>query len=176
MEDIDIELYQLWVDNIKDYSVLNFILTELKGKKHTDVAQVRKRIYAILTDLSLNLPLNLPLPLITTPPGIDYEIYKSIIGANPQPIPELKNYPEDIANKLSTHPCWIDWAAIYDRKLTQGDRLILNQYREVYIKFLYKNDFKRAKNVLNLATFPFSLNLINLQYLYSKKIITELLL
>lgn len=175
-------IYESWYDNIKDYSVLSFIIKEISEikQRHTESLKelLKKRLYAVVINLqeNLNLNLNLKTVLIRDCPGKDYHIYKTIIGNNPQPVPELKNYPEDIARKLSTHPCWIEWAAIYDRNLTDDERSILSKYRQVYIKFLFNNDFERAKGVLNLAKYPYTLNLINFKYLYSKKIITDMLL
>lgn len=177
---LEISFYNKWYDNFKDYSVLSFINEEveglegLEGLESCELENRVKRLNAILNDKK-SLNYTTKYTIVNEKPGKDFEIYRLIIGSNPQPVPELKKYSQEIQDKFKNHKCWIEWAGIYDRRLTAKERKYLGEYRNAYLVFLTTGDIERASGVLKLAQMPFTLNLITMEYLYSEYILKQIM-
>ena len=175
---LEISFYNKWYDNFKEYSVLAFINEEVEKLEDLQGIELEnriKRLNAILDDKK-SLNYTRKYTIINEKPGKDFDIYKSIIGSEPQPIPELKKYSKETQDKFNKHACWIKWAGIYDRKISAKERSYLANYRNVYLVFLINEDPERAAGVLKLAEMPFTLNIITMEYLYSEYIIRQMLL
>lgn len=159
------KLLMLWYTNIKTFSVLKFIL----DAPHTYEAYVT----AVLTEITERsaAPDHKYQRLIESEPGQDYEIYRSIISGRPQPIPELKNYTEDIQKEYALHPCWVGWAGIFDRKLTKDERVILSYYRKAFLHLLIDGKHNEAYAIMALAECPFNDDLLTGELLYSVNVL-----
>ena len=172
-------IFNLWYDNIRDYSVLRFIITESDSKSSDRLKRLQSVVNILVKEANANVKeanaqaqvLN-KRPMGFPPPGTDVTIYRELITGKPQPVPELIKHR---ANHLQINDCWIDWACIYDRSLTNDQRKILSCYREAFIVFLMNGDKDRANGVLKLAEYPFTYNLITNELLYSKDVLRSIM-
>jgi hypothetical protein len=163
------KLLILWYTNIKTFSALKFIL----DSPYNHEAYVT----AVLTEITERTGRldhendHKYHRLIESDPGQDYEIYRSIISDRPQPIPELKNYNEDIQKEYGLHPCWVGWAGIFDRKLTKEERVILSYYRKAFLHLLIDGKQNEAYAIMALAECPFNDDLLTGELLYSVNVL-----
>jgi len=157
-------MFALWIDKFgNDYNVLRFILT---SRHEAQVWKVLEYLTASkVSDITA-----------FAEPGTDFEIYAKLIGNKPQPIPELKRYPLYIQQQYSTHPCWIRWAGIFDRPLTEEQRKILIHYRVAFTSLLLNKFDSHAEKVLVMAERPCTASVITGEFLYSKNILSGILL
>jgi len=143
-----------WYTNIKTFSALKFILDS------PDTYEAY--ILSVLTELNDQMcgqgqsQSQSQIHLISSEPGRDFDIYRTLISDKPQPIPELKFYPDEIQSVYALHPCWVGWAGIFDRKITKADRVILTYYRKAFLHLLIEGYTQEAYAVMNLAESPFN--------------------
>jgi hypothetical protein len=139
-----------WYTNIKTFAALKFILDS------PDTYEAY--ILSVLTELNDKMygEDQCQIPLISSEPGRDFEIYRTLISEKPQPIPELKLYPVEMQQAYSLHPCWVGWAGIFDRKLAKEERVILTYYRKAFLHLLIEGCTNEAYAVMNLAESPFN--------------------
>jgi hypothetical protein len=158
-----------WLDKFgNDYHVLKFILTRNENENEKQTWAVLNVLTAAASPCSLNFE----------KPGTDYDIYSSIIGRKPQPIPELKKYSEQIQKKYNTHYCWVRWAGIFDRSLTAEQRQILIHYRTAFLCLLVNGFTDQADMILQMAENPCTASLtdrITGEFLYSKEVLRFIL-
>jgi hypothetical protein len=162
------DLIMYWLDKFgNDYHVLKFILTRSDNEK---------QVWAVLNVLSVAAESACSLNF--EKPGTDFDIYASIIGRKPQPIPELKKYPEQIQKKYNVHSCWVRWAGIFDRSLTSEQRQILIHYRTAFLCLLVKGFTDQADMILHMAENPCTGSItdrITGEFLYSKEVLRYIL-
>jgi hypothetical protein len=161
---LDPQIILYWYMSNKTYSVLEFI-TNNKDKP--------LYVKAVLNGLTM-YPLGPVVNVITEPPGTDYDIYRMLIGNAPQPVPELKYYPQNIQERFQTHDCWVGWAGIFDRKLTSSQRQMLSRYREAFLCLLVNGFEQEAYAIMKLAEQPVDVpGQLRGEIMYSKQVLRE---
>ncbi len=141
----DPDMILFWLDKFgNDYEVLKFILTN----PH------QEQTWAVLNVLPASLNINLNLIDAENTPGEDFEIYAEILRSSTYQVPELKAYPDKIRRKFGSDICWVYWAGIFDRPLTDDQRTILIHYRTAFLCLLVNGFIENANHILKMAEYP----------------------
>jgi hypothetical protein len=162
------DMILFWLDKFHDdYQVLKFILNA--DEKHD------KQTWAVLNHLPREETSALFDKLAV--PGSQFEIYTELIAGKPQPIPELKLFSRKIQKAFSSHPCWVRWAAMFDRPLTSEQRKVLAHYRVAFLCLLAHGWTEKSDEILSLAARPMAskTNLITGEFLYSRDVLRDTL-
>ena len=155
----------LWYISNKTSTVLEFICNNKDNPQY---------VWAVLDALALEPEKSMQkkTQIGLEPPGTSYDIYRKLIAGVPQPVPELKFYPAKIQEQFRTHDCWIGWAGLFDRKLTQKDRVMLSYYREAFLCLLVNGMEQEAYGIMGLAAQPIDIpDQLTGEIMYSKEVL-----